>query len=84
MNTLYPALVGTFFIFFLCTFACLILACAQISHGANFPINSIFMYFAVGFSKYSPVCPVIWWNFHMEIFFPGSITEGLGLSPSEP
>ena len=51
MNTLYPGLVGTFFIFFYGTFACLILACAQISHGANFPVNSVFMYFAVGFSK---------------------------------
>ena len=79
MNTLYPGLVGTFFIFFFGTFTCLILACAQISHGANFPVNSIFMYFAVGLSKCSPVCQVIWWNFHMEIFFPGSITEWVTL-----
>ena len=71
MNTLYPGLVGTFFTFYFGTFACLILRCAQISHGANFPF---FMYFAVGLSKYSPVCPVIWWNF-LEIFFPGSISE---------
>ena len=59
MNTLYPGLVGTFFIFFFGTFTCLILGCAQISHGANFHVNSIFMYFAVGLSKRSPVCPVI-------------------------
>ena len=32
MNTLYPGLVGTFFIFFFGTFTCLILSCAQISH----------------------------------------------------
>ena len=75
MNTLYPGLVGDFFFVFFGTFACLILACAQISHGANFPVNSIFMYFAVGLNKCSPVCPVIWWNFDMEIFFPGSIAE---------
>ena len=43
------------------------------SHGGNFSVKSIFMYFAVGFSKCSPVCPVIWWNFHIEIFVPGSI-----------
>ena len=59
MNTLYPGLVGTFSIFFFGTFACLIFACAQISHGANFPVNSIFMYFAVHLNKCSPVCPVI-------------------------
>ena len=28
-------------------------------NGANFPVNSIFMYFAVGLNKCSPVCPVI-------------------------
>ena len=44
MNTLYPGLVGTFFIFFFGTFTCLILACAQISHGANFPVNSILIF----------------------------------------
>ena len=43
--------------FFFGTFTCLIFACAQTSHGANFPVNSIFMYFAVGLSKCSPVCP---------------------------
>ena len=75
MNTLYPGLVVTFFIFFFGTFACLILACAKISHGANFPANSFFMYFAVGFSKCSPGCQVIWLNFPMESFIPGSITE---------
>ena len=54
MNTLYPGLVGSFFFFG--TFACLILACAQTSHGANFPVNLIFMYFAVGLNMCSPVC----------------------------
>ena len=39
MNTLYPGLVGNFFSFFFGTFLCLILACAQTSHGANFPVN---------------------------------------------
>ena len=33
------------------------------------------MYFAVGLSKCSPLCPVIWWNFDMVILFPGSIAE---------
>ena len=75
MNTLYPGLVGNFFNFFFGTFTCLILACALISHGANFPANSIFMYFAVGLNKCSPVCPVIRWNYDMEILFPGSIAE---------
>ena len=75
MNTLYPGLVGNFFIFFFGMFTCLILAHTQISHGANFPVNSIFMYFAVGLNKGSSVCPVIWWNFDMEILFPGSIAE---------
>ena len=45
MNTLYPGLVGNSFIFFFGIFAFLISACAQITHGANFPVNSIFMYF---------------------------------------
>ena len=88
MNTLYPGLVGTRFIFLIGTFTSLILACAQISHGANFPVNSIIMYFAVGLRKCSPVCPVIWANFHMKIFFPGSITEWvyypLNLNPHQP
>ena len=43
MNTLYPGLVGNFFIFFFGIFACFILACAQTSHGANFPVNLIFI-----------------------------------------
>ena len=51
MNTLYPGLLGTFFIVFFGTFTCLILACAQISYGTNFPVNSIFMYFAVGLKQ---------------------------------
>ena len=55
MNTLYPGVVGTSFIFSFGTFTCLILACAQISHGANFPVNAVFMYFTVGLSKCSPV-----------------------------
>ena len=58
MNTMYPGLYDNFFFFF-GIFTCLILACAQISHGANYPVNSIFMYFAVGLNKCSPVCPVI-------------------------
>ena len=33
-NTLYPGLVGSFFIFFIGIFACLILACAQTSHSS--------------------------------------------------
>ena len=41
------------------TFACLIFACAQISQGGSFPVISIFMYFAVGLSKWSRVRPVI-------------------------
>ena len=49
MNTLYPGLVGTSFIFSLLHS----LALFWISHGANFPVNSIFMYFAVGLSKCS-------------------------------
>ena len=43
MNTLYPGLVRSFFIFFFGIFACLSLACAQTLHGANFPVNLIFM-----------------------------------------
>ena len=54
----YPGLLGTFFIFFFGPFTCLIFACAQTSHGGNFPVNSIFMYLAVGLSKCSPVCPI--------------------------
>ena len=75
MNTLYPGLVGSFLIFFFGIFACLVLACAQTSYGANFPVNSIFIYFAVGLNRCSPVCPVIWWNFDIEIIFSGSIAE---------
>ena len=43
MNTLCPGLVCNFFIFFFGMFLCLILACAQTSHGANFPVNLILM-----------------------------------------
>ena len=43
MNTLYPCLVGSFFIVFFGTFRCLILACAQKLHGANLPANLSFM-----------------------------------------
>ena len=39
MNNLYPGLLGTCFSFFFGTFACLIFACAHISHGSNFPVN---------------------------------------------
>ena len=39
MDILYPGLVGNFVIFFFGIFTCLILACAQILHGANFPVN---------------------------------------------
>ena len=70
MNTLFPGLVGTFFIFFFGTFACLILACAQISHGANFNLHVFCCWLQQMLTS-----PVIRWNFHMEIFFPGSITE---------
>ena len=38
---LYPGLVGSFFIFFFGLFTFLILACAQTSHGANYPVNLI-------------------------------------------
>ena len=34
---------------------CLILACAQTSHGANLPISLSFMQFAVGLKRCSPV-----------------------------
>ena len=67
MNTLNPGLVGSFFIFFFGIFACLIFACAQTSHGANFPVNSIFIYFAVGFNRCSPVCG------YQTSFLPSSI-----------
>ena len=43
MNTLYPGLVDSFFIFFFGIFGCVILACAQTSHGANFPVYLIFI-----------------------------------------
>ena len=42
MNTLYPGLFGSFFIFFFGTFF-LILAYAQTSHGGNLPISLSFM-----------------------------------------
>ena len=42
-NTLYPGLVGSFFIFFFGMFLSLILACAQTSQGANFPVSLSFM-----------------------------------------
>ena len=71
MNTLYPGLVGTVFIFSFGTFTWLILGLCTDLTCANFPVNSIFMYFAVGFSKCSQLCPVIWCHFHMEIFFFG-------------
>ena len=60
MNTLYTGLAGNFFTFFFGIFACLILACAQTSHGACFPVNVIHIYFEVGLNRCSPVCPVIW------------------------
>ena len=59
MNTLYPGLVGSFFIFFFGIFTCLNLACAQTSHAANFPVNLLFIYFTAGLNSCSPVCPVI-------------------------
>ena len=43
MNTLYPVLVGIFFIFFFCTFLCLIFAFAQASQGGSLPISLSFM-----------------------------------------
>ena len=43
MNTLYPGLVGIFFIFFFCTFLCLIFAFAQASHGGSLPTSLSFM-----------------------------------------
>ena len=43
MNTLYPGLVGSLFIFLFGMFGCLILAFAQTSHGASFPVNLILM-----------------------------------------
>ena len=39
MNSLYPGLLGTCFSFFFGTFACLIFACAHVSHGSSFPVN---------------------------------------------
>ena len=59
MNTLYPGLVGSFFIFFFGIFRLSYLGLSQTSHGASFPVNSIFIYFAVGLNRCSPVCPVI-------------------------
>ena len=59
MNILYPGLLGTCFCFFFGMLDCLIFACVHISHGDSCPVISIFMYFAVGLSKCSPVCPVI-------------------------
>ena len=58
MNTLYPGLVGTFFIFFFGTLLALFWLVHR-SHMVPIPVNSIFMYFAVGLCKCSPVCPVI-------------------------
>ena len=43
MNSLYPGLVGNFFIFFFGIFLCLIFACAQTSHGDILPISLSFM-----------------------------------------
>ena len=74
MNNLYPGLLGTCFSFFFGMFACLIFACAHISHRSSFPVNFMPIFSAVVLRRCSPVCPVIWWNFQIGILFPGSIT----------
>ena len=74
MNILYPGLLVACFSFFFGTFACLIFACAHISHGSSFPFNFMPIFSAIVLRRCSPVCPVIWWNFQIGILFPGSIT----------
>ena len=74
MNILYPGLLGTCFCFLFGTLACLIFARVHTSHGSSFPVILIPMFSAVVFRRCSSVCPVIWWNFHIGILFPGSIT----------
>ena len=59
MNILYPGLLGTCFSFFFGTLACVIFACAHISHGSSFPVSFTPMYSAVGLNRCSPVRPVI-------------------------
>ena len=75
MNTLYPGVVGNFFILSLVH----LLAFFWLVHRSHMvPIFLLIQsscIFAVGLNKCSQVCPVIWWNFNMEILFPGSITE---------
>ena len=43
MNTLYPGLLGTCFMFFFGILACIIVACPHISHGGSCPPISIFI-----------------------------------------
>ena len=74
MNILYLGLLGTCFCFLFGTLACLIFTSAHTSHGLSFPVILIPMFSAVVFRRCSPVCPVIWWNFHTGILFLGSIT----------
>ena len=74
MSNLYPGLLGTCFSFFFGTFACLIFACAHVSHGSSFPVYFMPIYSAVVFIMCPQVCPIIWWNFQIGILFPGSIT----------
>ena len=51
MNNLYPGLLGTCFSFFFGTFACLVFACAHISHGSSFPLSPLCPYFQLFFSE---------------------------------
>ena len=57
----YPVPLSNWYLFQLLLWlsGCLIFTCAHISHGSSCPVISIFIYFAVGISKCSPVCPVI-------------------------
>ena len=74
MSNLYPGLLGTCFSFFFGTFACVIFACAHITHGSSFPVSFIPIYSAVDLRRCSPVCPVIWWNFQIGMLFPVCLT----------
>ena len=74
MNILYPGLLGTCFSFFFGTLACVIFACAHISHGSSCPVSFTPVYSAVVLNQCAPIWPEIWWNFQIGMLLPGSIT----------
>ena len=80
MNILYPGLLGTCFCFLFGTLACLIFAYAHTSHGSSFPVFLIPMFSDVVFRRCSPVCPVIWCNFHIGINPDGIILSNFMLA----